>query len=101
MASKGQKFRKYSNEFKTEILNKYLSKQGSYSTLASEYGISAETLKTWVYKHNHGIDICVDHRPLYSGNRKKDKSTETKAKSTAKKKEKKEKTTKSSKKKSK
>ena len=39
MASKGQKFNKYTEELKLEIVNKYLNNQGSSRSLAKEYGI--------------------------------------------------------------
>ena len=52
MASKGQKYRKYTNEEKNEILEKY--KEGiSSSYIAKEYGISASTIREWKYKSNH------------------------------------------------
>ncbi len=35
MASKGQKFRRFSDEERTEIVNKYLSGKYSYQTLAN------------------------------------------------------------------
>ncbi len=46
MASKGQKFRRFSDEERTEIVNKYLSGKYSYQTLANEYGISWCTVHT-------------------------------------------------------
>ena len=50
MASKGQKFNKYSNDsLKKEIVDKYLS--GISSTILSkEYNIPKGTIKTWVSK---------------------------------------------------
>lgn len=68
MASKGQKFKKYDPLLKKEILDKYLSGNGTYGSLSNEYKISADTIKTWVLKSKKGIDITVDHRP---GNAKK------------------------------
>ena len=53
MASKGQKFNKYSIELKNEILNKYLEGKGTTRTLGQEYGISKETIKTWIHKAKH------------------------------------------------
>ena len=53
MASKGQKFNKYSIELKNEILNKYLEGKGTPRTLGQEYGISKETIKTWIHKSKH------------------------------------------------
>ena len=48
MASKGQKFRRFSDEERTEIVNKYLSGKYSYQTLANEYGISWCTVHTTI-----------------------------------------------------
>ena len=53
MASKGQKFNKYSVELKNEILNKYLEGKGTIRTLGQEYGISKGTIKTWIRKSKH------------------------------------------------
>ena len=53
MASKGQKFNKYSNEYKEEILKKYYEGYGSSRSLAKEYGISCGTIDTWIRKINH------------------------------------------------
>ena len=53
MASKGQKFNKYSVELKNEILNKYLEGKGTTRTLGQEYGISKGTIKTWIRKSKH------------------------------------------------
>ena len=72
MASKGQKFNSYSPELKKEILDKYLSGQGSSVYLAKQYGISHRTIDNWIAKHKKGIDISVDHRPISSGNKKEE-----------------------------
>ena len=53
MASKGQKFNKYTNELKSEILFKYSNDEGTVYSLAKEYGISSGTIKTWLYKIKH------------------------------------------------
>ena len=53
MASKGQKFNKYTKEFKNEILDKYYSGKGGFTSLSMEYSIPIKTIKTWVYKINH------------------------------------------------
>ena len=52
MASKGQKFRKYTSEEKEEILKKY-NEGISSSYIAKEYGISSSTIREWKYKANH------------------------------------------------
>ena len=44
MALKGQKFIRFTDEERTEIVGKYLSGKYSYATLADEYGISWNTI---------------------------------------------------------
>ena len=52
MASKGQKFNKYSAELKLEIMNKV--KEGvSNRYLAKQYNIPSGTIFTWTDKNNH------------------------------------------------
>ncbi len=51
MASKGQKFNKYTEELKLEIVNKYLNNQGSSRSLAKEYGISYKSIETMIYTY--------------------------------------------------
>ncbi len=52
MALKGQKFNKYFDDLKVEILDKYNSGIPG-PQLAKEYGISRFTIATWVRKQNH------------------------------------------------
>ena len=52
MASKGQKFLKYSDKEKSEIIEKYKKGESGYQ-LAKEYGIPVGTLKTWKSKIDH------------------------------------------------
>ncbi len=52
MASKGQKFNKYLDDLKEEILNKYNSGIPG-PQLAKEYDISRFTIASWVRKQNH------------------------------------------------
>ncbi len=52
MASKGQKFNKYSEELKVEIIEE-LSKGKSYRQLARIYEIPAKTISTWQQKLRH------------------------------------------------
>jgi transposase-like protein len=68
MATKGQKFQKYTKEQREEILNKYFSKEGSSRSLGREYNISYKTIDNWVYKVKIGKDVLKDYRPMYSGN---------------------------------
>ena len=67
MASKGQKFKKYSPELKEKILREYFEDNCSRRYLSEKYGISPETIKTWLRKIKHDIDVKVDHRPGHSG----------------------------------
>lgn len=52
MASKGQKFNKYTNEYRNEIIEKF-QKGASSTCLAKEYGISRFTILTWIRKTKH------------------------------------------------
>ncbi|MBR2587644.1 MAG: hypothetical protein IKF82_02045 [Bacilli bacterium] len=61
MAYKGQKFNKYSNELKEEIMNKYLNNQGTSNSLSKEYDIPLKTVKNWVVKINKKIDISINN----------------------------------------
>ena len=61
MAKKGQKFLKYTNEVKNEIIKKYLSGISGYY-LAKEYGIPVSTIKTWKSK--------IDHPKLNTGRKR-------------------------------
>lgn len=52
MALKGQKFNKYSDDLKQEIMNKV--KQGiSIRYVAKQYNIPSGTIFTWTDKRNH------------------------------------------------
>ena len=51
MAKKGQKFMKYTDEERTEIVNQYLSGKGSYRSIAKERGISWKTVESMVRKY--------------------------------------------------
>ena len=53
MASKGQKFRKYSSELKEEILKEYWSGKSS-TYLAEKYGVPDETIRMWSFNVKHG-----------------------------------------------
>ena len=45
MATKGQKFQKYSNDLKQEIIQKYLNGEGTARSLGKEYGISYKSIE--------------------------------------------------------
>ena len=50
MASKGQKFIRFNDEERTEIVGQYLSGQGSYKSIAKDRGISWKTVESMVRK---------------------------------------------------
>ena len=51
MAKKGQKFIRFTDEERTEIVGKYLSGKYGYHSLADEYGISWKTVESMVRKY--------------------------------------------------
>ena len=60
MALKGQKFIRFTDEERTEIVNQYLSGQGSYRSIAKELGISWKTGESMVRKYrNTGTTISA------------------------------------------
>ena len=67
MASKGQKFRSYSAEFKEMILKEYFDGVGTPRTLSLKYDVTFKTIKNWIVKTKHNIDVKVDHRAGNSG----------------------------------
>ena len=70
MASKGQKFKKYSPEIKEEILKKYSEGRG-YRSIAKDYpDLSVNTIHQWIRKTKVGIDIRVNHQKGNSGHPK-------------------------------
>ena len=50
-------------EFKIQLCEKYLTGEGSYRTLAAEYGINAETLRKWVAKYRAHGSACFYRSP--------------------------------------
>ena len=52
MASKGQKFRKYSNEERNILLKEYFGGASS-GHLARKYNIPIKTVKNWIYKYKN------------------------------------------------
>lgn len=57
MARKVIKDNNYTVEFIQEVLEKYYSVQGRFTSLANEYKIPIKTIKTWVYRTNKGINV--------------------------------------------
>jgi len=70
MAKKGQQFNKYSPELKEKVIKDYLEKGLSSVSLEKKYGVSHNTIRTWVRKMKMDIDIRIDHRPGNSGREK-------------------------------
>ena len=59
MALKGQKFIRFTDEERTEIVDQYLSGQGSYRSIAKERGISWKTVESMIRKYrNTGTTIA-------------------------------------------
>jgi len=71
MAKKGQQFKSYPKELKTEIMYKYLNGLGTINSLSKEYKINLDTMRTWQRKIVKGIDISINNKHL-SGNRKEE-----------------------------
>ena len=67
MASKGQKFRKYTPEFKEKILKEYFDGLAGSKRLSVKYGVSSKTIENWIKKAKLNIDVKVDHRSGHSG----------------------------------
>ena len=67
MASKGQKFNKYSPELKEIILKEYFEQGIDSYTLSKKYNVSDSTIRNWARKVRMNIDISIDHRPTKSG----------------------------------
>ncbi len=76
MASKGQKFNKYSAELKEEIMRKYLNNEGTSNYLSKEYNIPLKTVKMWVYKINKNINITENKQSKHG--RKKEENIDYK-----------------------
>ena len=53
MATKGQKFRKYSPEFIEAILKEYFENGMGIRPLGKKYGLPHETIKNWIFKAKH------------------------------------------------
>lgn len=62
MASKGQKFKKYTIEFRQLVVQRYINGEGTPKTLGAEYGISYKTIETWIYAYKHQIPIGEQKR---------------------------------------
>ncbi len=61
MASKGQKFKNYSPEFKEMILKEYFDGKGA-EYLGRKYSIAPGTIKNWIRKLKKGGNLSIDGR---------------------------------------
>ena len=61
MAKKGQKFKKFTDEERTEIVDKYL-KGSTYKRVANEYGISWKTVEGMVRKYRRTGTTIAEKR---------------------------------------
>lgn len=62
MASKGQKFNKYTVEFRQMVVQRYFNGEDTSRSLAREYGLSYKTIETWIYAYKHQIPIGQQER---------------------------------------
>ena len=77
MAKKGQKYKKYSKEFKEALRESYLKGELTSPSIARDYGVSVDTAETWVSKWNnpekYGPKGLKKGRPKDSSNEWKEK----------------------------
>lgn len=70
MASKGQKFKKYSPKLKEKILKEYFEQGIDSGSLGKKYDIPPKTIRNWVAKTRKSIDVRIDHRKGNTGRKK-------------------------------
>jgi transposase-like protein len=76
MARKGQKQRKYTDEFIIKVVREKLETGKSVRYLARKYEIPIGTVSTWMYKYKHTKTTEREQR----GRQKKDRNTDYKEK---------------------
>ena len=62
MAKRGQKFLKFSDDERNEIVNKYIKGGTSYQTIANEYCISPKTVESMVRKYRESGTTIAKRR---------------------------------------
>jgi transposase len=72
MAKKGQKFKKYTDNQRKEIVNKYLNNEASPTMLSEEYNLSIKTIWNWITKYKSNNYNLKDNRPKLSGRHKEE-----------------------------
>lgn len=60
MASKGQKFNKYTKELKEKVILEKITKEMSYSYLSRKYNIPEGTIITWVYQYRQNRGEVIE-----------------------------------------
>jgi transposase-like protein len=60
VALKGQKFNKYSEDFKNIVVEEYLKGQGGYICLGKKYNVSWHSIEDWVKKFKKQGNIKND-----------------------------------------
>ena len=73
MASKGQKFKKYTIEEKEIILKEYFDGVGVES-LGHKYSIAPSTIRNWIIKLKKGDSLSIDGRGKKATGRPKEKN---------------------------
>ena len=75
MAKKGQKFKKYNDEFRNSVVNDYFNNLVGVRVLAKKYDISYRTIQNWVDKVNKGQSVSPNN---HLKGRKKDNNIDYK-----------------------
>ena len=70
MAKKGQTFKSYSPELKEKVLKEYFEDGLSSFCLERKYNVPNQTIRCWVMKTRHSIDVKVGRRLGNSGRTK-------------------------------
>ena len=63
MARKGQKFNKYSSDFKEEILNEHFKNSISTYELERRYGVPHKTIQNWIHRIKYKLGGGPRGRP--------------------------------------
>ena len=72
MATKGQKFKKYTNEERIKIVQTYLNNEATPTMLSKKYNISIKTIWNWISKYRSKGYNLLDNRPILGGKRKEE-----------------------------
>lgn len=62
MASKGQKFQKYSEEIKIEVIKAKVEAGHGYRFLSQKYGIPEGTINAWVYQYRQADNKTISKK---------------------------------------